>query len=258
MIRYHCTIFVLAIWWSSACFGQHQLLMMNGKELELVSFIDTSRLEISFVYDKNWRKNHRIRQYNLQQADLAATKLKRDASFTQSSYDKYLNNKIKNEKPAVLKSGVALKDEVFSILTSEGEERIYYFQDAFLGNDFTIEEMRTFIAGETDARKNYKAKGAFWGGVGVGLVSGYLLETSVVAFAVPVAYTLAMRIPVVHIRDRHMSDTKYKGNQIYLEGFESTARNRLMIQGLKGSAIGLVSGLVLFAVLNPDQVQYFR
>ena len=49
------------------------------------------------------------------------------------------------------------KSEIFS-LSNGNKEQVLYFQDTMLGDYYTPEEMRMYLAGAGDARKNYKAR----------------------------------------------------------------------------------------------------
>ena len=49
------------------------------------------------------------------------------------------------------------KSEIFS-LANGSKEQVLYYQDTMLGDYYTPEEMRVYLAGSGDSRKNFKAR----------------------------------------------------------------------------------------------------
>ena len=135
--------------------------------------------------------------------------------------------------------------EVFSIIYADGREEVIYQTDFIQKTEYTEDEMRAYIAGSQDAYKNHKAKFSFWGGIGVGLVAGYLGEGNVfVTFGTPVVFSGAHYVPNIRIREEYMSDLDYKFNNNYALGYERVARSRMMLRGLGGSALGSAIGSI--------------
>jgi hypothetical protein len=107
--------------------------------------------------------------------------------------------------------------------------------------------MQDFIYGERDALMKYRGRAAFWGGMGFGAVTGFALQGSVFSVVTPFVWTLGATFPVIRIKEKYMSDPMRK-TQPYKSGFARTARTRNMIQGLKGSVIGLGIGILSYSI----------
>jgi hypothetical protein len=66
------------------------------------------------------------------------------------------------------------KSEIFS-LSNGSKEQIMYYQDTMLGDYYTPEEMRVYLSGAGDARKNYKARHISAIGFALCGATGYLV-----------------------------------------------------------------------------------
>jgi hypothetical protein len=146
------------------------------------------------------------------------------------------------------------KSEIFSLIQN-GEEEVLYAPDPILGDDLSVQEMRIFIAGERDARKYYDARPTFWVGFGASMAgaifaSGALLAT----LTLPVLYPLAQLIPVIKIKEKYISDPNHRYNEVYAAGFESVARSKKVLGGLKGAFLGALTGVLIVAIIAPDEL----
>ena len=56
-------------------------------------------------------------------------------------------------------------------------------------------------------------------------------------------------IPRIKIREETISNSENKYNEIYAMGYESVARSRKVIGGLKGSAIGVTVGTIFYFLI---------
>lgn len=223
------------------CLAQEpsKLLFLNGKVLEIYHVDDSSSVPITFEYDKNFFKKERIR---IKEAR------KRDLLFTDD---------FKSEKtgsiPVILKRGSADRIDLYGLERPDGSMEYYYFQDELKGNLLSREEMKAYIKGERDARYGVSGKAWFYSGLLVGGISGYLLESSVWSLAVPAVFTLGTQIPIIQIREEHISDKSYVGNENYALGYEKQARSRNAIQALKGSAIGTALGIISYLIVDNNR-----
>jgi hypothetical protein len=93
------------------------------------------------------------------------------------------------------------------------------------------------------------------GGLAIGAAGGYFLEFSVFTVTVPLVFTLGSTIPKVRIDRATVSDPAYLEREFYLKGYEREARNKRLLNALKSSAGGVVLGMALYAVLNPDVIR---
>ncbi len=142
------------------------------------------------------------------------------------------------------------KSEVFSYVHN-GKEVILYVQDSAFGDVYSTDEMRMYLAGERDARKNYKANHiALIGYVLCGAASFAVGDGLLVLVVPPVAYGTLQLIGKVKIREKYISDKDYKFNDVYAEGFEPPARSKKIIKGIAGSVLGSVNGLIIYFLKN--------
>ena len=140
------------------------------------------------------------------------------------------------------------KSEVFSVLF-EGGEWVLYAQDLVLGDDYTVEEMRIFLAGAHDAIAHYNATPTALVGLAFGAAGPLVGAGGLVLTIAPVlAYTLFQMAPIIQIKG--VSNPDYMNNEIYALGYESVARSEKILGGLKGSAVGAAVGVIIYIILN--------
>ena len=137
------------------------------------------------------------------------------------------------------------KNDVFSVTKMGEAEQILYMQDEMLGNIYSADEMRYYLAGENDARQNFVAWPTFVVGfalcAGASLVGGDGYITTV---APPIIYTLVQLIPKIKIREKTMSHPEYKYNDLYADGYEPPARTRKISRALEGGFLGSATGVL--------------
>jgi hypothetical protein len=142
------------------------------------------------------------------------------------------------------------KSEIFS-LSNGNKEQILYYQDTMLGDYYTPEEMRVYLAGADDARKNYKARHISAIGFAVCTVAGYLVGDGLLILIIPpVTYSAMQYIGKIKIKEKYMSDPNFKYNDLYAEGFEPPARSRKMIRGALSGLLGSATGVVIYFIKN--------
>lgn len=216
-----------------------EILLLNGKRLEVYQFDDSTYVPLQYSFDKNYFKKERI---NLKAARKQETLYTTDFSTPKAQ-----------TIPVVMKVGTMEREEVFSVTYPSGREKVYYMYEEPLGNYFQEDEMRAYVYGERDARVALTGKGWFYSGLAVGAISGYALKTSVLSLAVPPVFALAAKIPIIHIKERYIADKAYQYNENYALGFERYARSKNAIEALKGSAIGTVFGIVAYAIIDNNK-----
>ena len=144
------------------------------------------------------------------------------------------------------------RSDVFSVTKEGQEEEIFYQQDSFIGDDYTVQEMRIYIAGEQDALNGYDPSPTKYVGVLVGAGAGVASQGGLLLpIGIPVTYTLLQLAPTIKIREETISNIDHKYNDIYAAGYESVARSKKVLAGLKGSALGAFIG-VIFYFLIPE------
>lgn len=142
------------------------------------------------------------------------------------------------------------KSEIFS-LSNGSKEQVLYYQDTMLGDYYTPEEMRVYLAGAGDARKNYKARHISAAGFAICTAAGYLVGDGLLVLIIPpVTYAAIQYVGKIKIREKYMSDPNFKYNDLYAEGFEPPARSRKMIRGALSGVLGSATGVVLYFIKN--------
>ena len=142
------------------------------------------------------------------------------------------------------------KSEVFS-LSNGSKEQIMYYQDTMLGDYYTPEEMRVYLAGAGDARKNFKARHISAIGFAVCSAAGYLVGDGLLILIIPpVTYAAIQYIGKIKIKEKYMSDPNFKYNDLYAEGFEPPARSRKMIRGALSGLLGSATGVIIYFIKN--------
>lgn len=146
------------------------------------------------------------------------------------------------------------KSEVFAIIKN-GVEEVIYAPDPVLGDDVSVQEMRIFIAGQRDARNYFDARPTFWVGLGAAMAGSIFASGALIAtLTLPILYPLAQLIPVIKIKEQYISDPNHRYNEIYASGFESVARSKKILAGLKGAAIGAAAGVLVIAIISPEEL----
>ncbi|MCC7301482.1 MAG: hypothetical protein IT233_02465 [Bacteroidia bacterium] len=146
------------------------------------------------------------------------------------------------------------RDRLFSVKYANGTERVFYIYDTMAGNFFTVPEMRNFMHGEQDAARYHNTALEFWLGAGIGFASGALLPNYggyFYAYLPPFAYSGALLIPFIKVRAPNYKVRGAPHYDVYLVGYERVARKKKIVASLKGAAIGLVAGSLLYFSL-PD------
>ncbi|MCI1752436.1 MAG: hypothetical protein LKM36_06055 [Flavobacteriales bacterium] len=143
---------------------------------------------------------------------------------------------------------------VFSVTDSLGAERVWYFKDTMIGNDYTVPEMRWFINGERDARKGYRPVLPVLGGfvVGAGLTMGLGLDVN--SLLLPPVYAGLMAWPRVYVTQGSITDPNMEGDPVYATGYSAVGRSKRVVNSLLSTAVGVAVGLAVnHLVIFPAQ-----
>lgn len=142
------------------------------------------------------------------------------------------------------------KNDVFSVKREGRSEVILYAQDELLGDIYSVDEMRFYLAGENDARENYSAWPTFAVGFAVcASVSLWGGDGYITAVGPPILYTMLQLVPKIKIREKTMTRPEYKYNDIYADGYEPPARSRKLFRAMGGSFAGSATGVALWFLL---------
>jgi hypothetical protein len=143
------------------------------------------------------------------------------------------------------------KSDIFSVIKKDSAEVVLYSQNEMFGDIFTEEEMRFYLAGEKDARNNFKARHIFIIGIALcGGIAYYGGDGFITATAPPILFMLAQLVGKVKIKEETMSDKRYKHNDIYLYGYEPPARSKKMIRAAQGGFLGSALGVSLWFLFH--------
>jgi len=142
------------------------------------------------------------------------------------------------------------RDQVFSITSEDGEERVYYFPEIFFEEEYSVDIMRIEISGRIDAKKGYKTNWVYPTGIVTGFLAGYFSKGSALSVIVPVAYVGIVQIPIVKVQHKTISNPDFIGNDYYLSGYNQSARMKRTKHALISGFIGLAAGILLYEATN--------
>jgi len=145
-------------------------------------------------------------------------------------------------------------EQLFAIKYNNGDVFYYYKQDT-ITNWYSRDEMWLFTQGERDARKGFKPRGSFIGGIISGMAGGSsgLLVGSVGAFfgpVLPLAFFTTVGIPKVRIRHKTVSNINNLEYDAYLLGYEREARTKRRKASMIGGGIGVALGYIAYFSLR--------
>lgn len=144
------------------------------------------------------------------------------------------------------------RENIFSITHADGKEEIIYSPDTlgFLVTDvvepevdYTVEEMRRYIAGAQDGRK-VKKTAALLTSAGISTVGSGLG-----AFFGPIApatYIIVLGTTKQKPNEAKVAHPEYILDEAYLAGYSKAARKRKIIAAAEGGLIGLAVGIPLY------------
>lgn len=143
------------------------------------------------------------------------------------------------------------KSDVFSYTLQGQQEKVLYAMDSLLGDYYTEQAMRVYLAGQSDARENYRPVGTLLVGFALCGTIAYLGQDGYLTFmAPPVLYTLSQLIPKLKIREETMTNPAYKYNDFYADGYEPVARSRKVIRAMEGGFAGAATGVALWFLIG--------
>lgn len=159
--------------------------------------------------------------------------------------------KILIPKKGKLKPDFIDQDLIFSVKYRTGDEKVFYVQDTLFGNYYTPNEIRYYLHGERDARKNYHCRLWIAGGFVLGYGAG--LFHSPIMLAVPFGYSSASAGFRVKIRPGSISNPDYLRYDTYLMGYEKVARQKRFMRTLVSGAIGFACGFATTSIMYAAQ-----
>jgi len=138
------------------------------------------------------------------------------------------------------------KAEVFSITYPDFSAQIFYNTGDTIGDEFTADQMRSYLGGKANARQNYKNNRSVYGGFITGLIAPVVFPaigiTSVLSPLAPL--TEIAFVGVGNKKSKHFPMTKEQMDDLHFkEGYLETARKKRITNSIIGSGIGLAVGI---------------
>ncbi len=140
--------------------------------------------------------------------------------------------------------------DIFSWTRKDSVEVIFYKPDC---EDvcFKISQMRDYLHGLADAKKEYKAPGALIIGFTVGAVSGFLTPAYLSPVA-PAANSIIFGATKPKEKDLKIK-TDYIDNSHYLEGYKRGIRKKRTINSIVGGGVGVIVGILTAVLVSNNQ-----
>ncbi len=126
--------------------------------------------------------------------------------------------------------------EIFSIINKD-EEKVIYKQHGT--DEMTIQEMRAFVAGQSDAIKNFKSPLSTIGGVAFGAAAPLVHPTYAIVFSGLYCGGIGATKP---LKKKIKIPAEYVNNKHYEFGYKRAANRKRVKNAIIGSLIGLAAG----------------
>jgi hypothetical protein len=125
--------------------------------------------------------------------------------------------------------------KIFSINHPNGNEEIYYVYDSINNADMTVPHEKSYILGRQNARENYHAPTATFGGIIIGSASSIL---GLVYGPVPIAmYSVIASLHYPNVAHQEFSDKAMVDDPYYQYGYQIRAKRQKMKNAFISSAI---------------------
>lgn len=159
-------------------------------------------------------------------------------------------------KPSkILKLG---EKEIFSVKRGS-TETIYYspdLNDSISADNYSVEEMRYFILGIQDGKKEKFKTGSFVSnlliGAGAGITGHFLSPV------VPFVSTAIFTIRKPKINQYNVSNNEYLNHATYERGYKQEAARKKKAQTLLGGGIGFIIGLTTSYILSANGIDLIK
>lgn len=187
----------------------------------------------------------------------------------ESTADEQVQMKVNGKKGKVYDTYLE-NYRIFSIVSSDGTEKILYKQDSSIGNFLDTKDMKFYMLGEQDAYKNFKPRGTvILGttlGIGLGMLDTYsfgdpndptiakgMFKSSpgLLMVLYPFMYTAIAGIaPRPQLDIHNITDRNNLNSEHFIQGFARVARYKRAIRALISSAIGSAIGLGTYYIFR--------
>lgn len=144
-------------------------------------------------------------------------------------------------------------DNIFSIIDTLGKETIIYKPSNNLDFDISVENMRDFIQGASDARQTYKAPLFYIYGFIVGTGSTVFLQNPVYAILPSGGTSVLLGLPKKSEKRITEKYPEYAGNIHYVKGYNQEVKNKRFMNSVKGAGVGILTGIAVI-ILQQNNV----
>ena len=197
-----------------------------------------------------------------------------------------LNGKVYRGEFKSLKGGVLkfdMTDRKGEVFTSEmdvyrvfsysvgAKETIVYKKNEEMNNFLDMEDARKATLGSYDARQTFKPRAVFWSSLVLGyaasLYDTYLPESilddpnylgtesgfftkgpTFFPVLVPAVLSVGWSLPSFKVKESQMLQLHLKGDEQYYRGYHRVAKQKRMLNALKGGLIGVGAGMLTYYV----------
>lgn len=160
--------------------------------------------------------------------------------------------------------------------TQKGQTTTMYTPSEIDGDFLTVDEARKATIGSYDARQTFKPRFVFWSslaiGYGASLYDTYLMQKSVeheqyqgdytsggffksrpsfFPFLAPAVLSVTWSLPSFKVKKKQMIHMDLLNDESYYRGYHRIARQKRIFAALKGSFIGIGTGMLTYALLRP-------
>ncbi|NLA25334.1 MAG: hypothetical protein GX879_10250 [Bacteroidales bacterium] len=151
----------------------------------------------------------------------------------------------KNQKT---KTKVFETEHIFSISNSSGVENILYKPIA--DSQYSVFEMGLVVKGASAATNNFKPVWPFLSGFAVGFGSTLIPTSPIIGFSIPIAYNIGIAFvkPSNNYFMKNYPD--YASDELFVDGFNQKAKNKILKHSIYGSVAGILSGLATSFILS--------
>src|SRR3989339_331032 len=146
-------------------------------------------------------------------------------------------------------------DLVFSIIDASGREEVIYKTDTSKEDFMTVDQMRDFVHGESDAREKYKCNWCFVTGVLIGTASPFItpligIKSILYSPLLPTATSSGIGFTGASRRKIAKQNPEMVTNEHYVLGYCEVSSQKKLKSTIIGSGIGLAIGVIATIFLN--------
>ena len=141
-------------------------------------------------------------------------------------------------------------DFLFSVIDSTGKEKIMFKTSNIDGEEFSVEQMRSFVNGEIAGRENHKARLSTASGFVFGAAGGALFASGMfIAPLIPAANSAVIGFTKVNEKKIKEKFPEYTDDEYFVKGYKIAAKENRTTNSLKGGLVGLLVGIASVLII---------